>query len=625
MKKNRISIAFRIVILSVFIQLSFFQLFAQVSAGGFPLHINNDLPHQTIEISWNDNNFKRQNEVPSRVPLVGATQALEINTVSHGHWIIDEKAGAKIWVLDLSITDAQEVALYFSRFQPGKEGRLFVISTSSDRIWGAFTEANYSIDRPFAVGMLPAERLILQFETALNATDYDLQLSEVGLIKTIDAAKGFGTSGACEVNINCSEGAAWQRQKRGVARVVVKQGNGLYYCSGSLINNTQNDGSPFFLTANHCGENATETDYAQWIFAFNYESPDCVKPASDPAAQSMTGAHLRSRAITGTENGSDFKLLQLLQNVPETYNPYYNGWSRKNVSSASGVGIHHPDGDIKKISTYTAAAVSSDYGFNGSNLQGKYWRVGWAATTNGHGVTEGGSSGSPLFDANGLIVGMLTGGTSSCNNTDGLDFYGKLSYAWSSNGSEAIHQLAPWLDPNNTGVETLRGLGSDTLFVQANFLSSRNEVSINQFVEFENKSAGKIQKYEWFFDGGKPATSTEEEPGPVLYERFGDFDVRLVVANETISDTLNRKAYISVKPFLFPNPAPGSFDLSFGTEISENVEVSIANAQGQSVPFRFELLGSRIHIALEQPTNGAYVIKIVDRKVEKNLKFIILR
>lgn len=625
MKRTILSITFRLTFLAVFIQLSSVQLFAQLSDGGFPIQINNDLPHQTIEISWNDNSFKQQNEVPSRVPLVGVTQVLDINMVSHGYWIMDEKAGAKIWILDLSIAHAQEVALYFSRFQPGKEGKLFVISTVSKRVWGAFTEVNVSNDKPFAIGMLPAERLTLQFETPLYATDYDLQLSEVGLVKTVEATKGFGTSGACEVNVNCSEGANWQRQKRGVARIVVKQGNGLYYCTGSLINNAKNDSSPFFLTANHCGESASETDYAQWIFAFNYESPECAKPASDPVAQTMTGAFMRARAITGPENGSDFKLLQLLQNVPETYNPYFNGWSRKNVSSASGVGIHHPDGDIKKISTYNTTTISSDYGFSGSNPQGKYWRVGWAKTANGQGVTEGGSSGSPLFDANGLIVGMLTGGNSSCNNTAGLDFYGKLSYGWSSNGSEAFNQLAPWLDPNNSGIETLGGLGSDTLFVQADFLSNRNEVSINQFVEFENTSAGKIKSYEWFFEGGKPTNSSEKEPGPVLYESFGDFDVRLVVANETVSDTLNRKDYISVKPFLFPNPAPGSFDLSFGTDITENVEVSIMNAQGQPVPFQFQIMASRIHIALEQPTNGIYVIKIIDRMVEKNLKFIILR
>ena len=75
--------------------------------------------------------------------------------------------------------------------------------------------------------------------------------------------------------------------------------------------------------------------------------------------------------------------------------------------------MHHPSGDIKKISTYSSNLNTS--GWNGNGVQ-SHWRVYWTSNSNGHGVTEGGSSGSPIFRANGRIMGTLTGGGSYCNS-----------------------------------------------------------------------------------------------------------------------------------------------------------------------------------------------------------------
>ena len=74
-------------------------------------------------------------------------------------------------------------------------------------------------------------------------------------------------------------------------------------------------------------------------------------------------------------------------------------------------------------------------------------------------MTEGGSSGSPLFDSFGMIVGNLTGGGSSCDSAslDEPDYYGKFSHSWISCGPDSASQLQPWLDPDNTGVEVLDG------------------------------------------------------------------------------------------------------------------------------------------------------------------------
>ncbi len=611
--------------LLVITQLFNASLFAQITVEGTPSRIEKAFPEESIVVGWDRQKYQSLDQTESKLPLVGITQQVDINTIDHGYWVLDQKSGTKIWVMNILVEDVKETTLYFKTFEPGNDGRLFVIAADQSIIKGAYTQLSRTKGLPFSIGPLPAGKLTLQFETSLNASDYQIQFDEIGLLKSEKGEMGYGTSGNCEVNVNCSEGVDWQRQKRGVARIVVKQGSALYYCSGSLINNAKKDAAPYFITANHCGEYASTNDYAQWIFAFNYETPECVKPMSEPAMQTITGATLISKAVDGTENGSDFKLLRFLQDVPQTYNPYYNGWSRQNTNSSSGVGIHHPDGDVKKISTYTTPIVSSDYGMSGTNPEGKYWRMRWTATENGHGVTEGGSSGSPLFDASGRIIGMLTGGSSSCSDLNSPDYYGKFSYSWASNGTEAFNQLAPWLDPDDTGIEFLGDLGSDTLFVSSDFETKRTELSINQFIEFEDLSSGKITTYEWLFEGGKPAKSTDKVPNPILYEYFGDFDVQLVVSNETNSDTLLRKNYISVKPFLFPNPATGSFELAFGVDVSEDVQISIVDTFGREVPFYATVDKSRVSISLHEPKRGLYIIRITDQFVEKTLKLQIAR
>jgi hypothetical protein len=206
-----------------------------------------------------------------------------------------------------------------------------------------------------------------------------------------------------------------------------------------------------------------------WKFYFNYEAVSCTNPT---AVGTLASKYVNScvRIADSNDNDgtniskSDFLLVQIgtLANEATTINKiygfgaYWNGWDANNTASTGGVSIHHPAGDIKKISTYTNSLLSSTW----SSTPNTHWRVTWAGTTNGHGVTEGGSSGSPIFTYNGgnsRIVGTLSGGSSYCTATSSPDLYGKLSYHWTSDGSTSLTQLKPYLDPNNTGTLVMNG------------------------------------------------------------------------------------------------------------------------------------------------------------------------
>jgi PKD repeat protein len=217
--------------------------------------------------------------------------------------------------------------------------------------------------------------------------------------------------------------------------MIVVGGNGI--CTGAMVGNTSLDGTPYFLTANHC----YSANVASWVFRFNWESPTCTPNQNAPTNQTVSGSVLRAKA-----SASDFCLLQLNSQPNDAYQVYYAGWSKVDVAATSGVGIHHPDGDIKKISFYSTPLQSSGYYTSGSN----HWYVQWSSA-----VTEPGSSGSPLFDQNHRIVGQLHGGNSGCTSNDQSDYYGKFSTSW--NGSDASSRLRDWLDPTNTNASFIDG------------------------------------------------------------------------------------------------------------------------------------------------------------------------
>ena len=282
-------------------------------------------------------------------------------------------------------------------------------------------------------------------------------------------AQKINESDACEINVNCTPvGNNWQDEKRGVARIYVVEGGGGGWCTGSVVNNTALDCKPLFLTALHCGQNATAANMNQWKFYFRYESTNCTNPNTAGTLNDyfITGCVRLSDSNDGGGNsGSDFLLVQMgtLANQATTittmkstnFNCYWNGWDANTTATTGGACIHHPAGDIKKISTFNGTTVSSTWGGSVSNT---HWRVTWSANSNGHGVTEGGSSGSPLFNnSSGRIIGTLTGGSSYCTALNSPDKYGKMSYHWLNNGTPTNERLKTHLDPGNTGLLVLNG------------------------------------------------------------------------------------------------------------------------------------------------------------------------
>lgn len=404
----------------------------------------------------------------------------------------------KIYRLAVEVPEAQALIFYSDRFVLPRGGKLFLYNDDKSKVLGAFSYFNNHELKTFATEYLEGERIIFEYFEPNELREKALiEISEIGYAyrDIIDKASSeYRSSGSCNVNVNCSEGDNFRKQQRAVARIQVKLGGGyIGWCTGTLVNNTNYDRTPYLLTAAHCIEDVASTSYySQFVFVFKYETSGCSTPASEPSrSKSLTGATLKAYDNTYSGGGSDFCLFLLNNDVPESYNPFWCGWDNRNVAVSQGVSIHHPSGDVKKISTFNTRLQSATFGNNTSN-GGTHWVVKWIATENGHGVTEGGSSGSALFNEYGQVIGDLTGGVSDCSVSDDqkVDYYGKLSYSWISNGTSNSRRLKPWLDPSNTGATSIGGMDYSSSITEVAAIESTTSVSPNPaqsslFISFE--------------------------------------------------------------------------------------------------------------------------------------------
>ncbi|MFK7742003.1 MAG: trypsin-like peptidase domain-containing protein [Planctomycetota bacterium] len=245
-------------------------------------------------------------------------------------------------------------------------------------------------------------------------------------------------SGSCNIDVACSQAVGWENEISAVAAIST---GGSIFCSGCMVNNTAQDGRDFFLTANHCGVNAGSA--SSLVCYWNYDSANCGS-GNAPLNQFTLGSTFRARWST-----SDFSLVELNSTPNAAWGVTYAGWNRGSGTAPSSVAIHHPSGDAKKISFENQSTQITDYLSNNTSSNGTHQRVvDWDL-----GTTEGGSSGSPLFDQNHRIIGQLHGGYAACGNNDS-DWYGRVFRSWTGGGSNST-RLSNWLDPLGTGQQTL--------------------------------------------------------------------------------------------------------------------------------------------------------------------------
>jgi len=296
----------------------------------------------------------------------------------------------------------------------------------------------------FATDIVYGDEVVIDvFLPAGTREAFNIRVNGVvhGIRETEAQPRAFGDSEDCNVNTVCPISAGWQNEIGAVCLILV---NGIGHCTASLINNECGDFTPFLLTANHCVEG---NDVTNWVFRFRYESATCPEQVEPVTWFFFTGAQLRANW-----DGSDFALLELNNSVQGS-NVSFAGWNRTEPAPSNNVvAIHHPQGDVKKISFNT----------DGITTDGNFWNIEqWEL-----GLVEPGSSGSPLFDENRLIIGDLHGGDLNigCEGDHGLvdnNTYGRFSISWDGGGTDET-RLSTWLGGGGNPA-TLQGAALPTI------------------------------------------------------------------------------------------------------------------------------------------------------------------
>ncbi len=368
---------------------------------------------------------------------------VQVDPTSHGSW--EDQGTHSVWLLRIQSPGALSLSLGFSAYRLPEGASLTVLASNGRTSRGPFTAADNEAHGELWTPLLETDDIVVRMSVPRNA-DWELRLASVN-----HGYRRFGEfpegSGDCNVDVICPEGDLWRDQIRSAAAISL--GGGIF-CSGFLVNNTAIDGTPYFMTADHCGINSGNA--ASLVAYWNYENSTCRPvgssggPGDGSLSQFNTGAFFRSAF-----SPSDFTLVELDDPVLPDALGYFAGWDRTSGDSSSAVGIHHPSGQEKRISfeddpTTTTSYLGTSVPGDGTHIRVIDWDLG---------TTEGGSSGSALFNQDQRVVGQLHGGFAACGN-DSSDWYGRFSVSWDGGGGSSS-RLSDWLDPLGLGPMVIDG------------------------------------------------------------------------------------------------------------------------------------------------------------------------
>lgn len=386
------------------------------------------------------------------IPLRETVHALE-----HGEWIA-LPTGGYVWRLTIHAPGAQSLLLLANSL-PLDPGTHLLVSDRQGQVMESYRHRPDARNGAYTIGPIAGDRLALEFFTP--GEPIDLQIDHIYYGFTSDfralpdegpvaepesmssACLGFGCSLPCQVNAHCLQHPQIRRSMNSVVRILLVFQEGASWCSGALINNERQDGTPYVLSAFHCQHGYTPW-FHFWAYFFRYESQDCTTPFQEPIPFKVTGSEMRARWMN-----SDFLLLEITDDLPTVPDITFAGWTRQdNYTPAPTFFLHHPSADIKKVSVDSQAVTiwQTQVTWNNQIVTPGFhhYRVFFDL-----GTSEPGSSGGPLFDLSGRIIGQLNGGSANCQ-ANAL-WFGRLQRSWSGGGT-SDSRLRDWLDPDNKGV-----------------------------------------------------------------------------------------------------------------------------------------------------------------------------
>ena len=426
---------FSMIVLALVVAAPTTTVCADVSIKEVPVVRFEDLDLQTLALEDIDR------DRAGLAPRYAVPQPVSITPATHGLWSkIDGSSAA--WRLRVQCANAVSINFGFDRWLVPVGGEMHIYNFERSMRLRPFDVNDISNTGELWTPAVPGNEVVIEIVVPLEMrqfVDEEVELTSINLgyrgfyESWTPPGSGSGTpgtgpnSGSCNVDVACPESAGWENE---IDCVGVISTGGFLFCTGFMVNNSNQDGTPYFMTADHCG--VTGGNAGSLVVYWNYENSFCRPPGSAQSGQAGNGVlnQFSTGSIYRAGSGiSDFTLVQLNSVPNPAWGVSWCGWSAESGAPTSAVGIHHPNTEEKRISFENQPCTIS-----GNFVTVNDWDLG---------TTEPGSSGSPLFDQNHRVVGQLCCGSAACGNNFSDD-YGRFASSWNLG-------LSSWLDPVGGG------------------------------------------------------------------------------------------------------------------------------------------------------------------------------
>ncbi len=539
----------------------------------------------------------------------------------------DKYSNGTIYRLKIHSIGAKAIEISFSDFFIPKEGSLFIYTPKYELIKGPYIYVDSKEEKIFKTVYIQGEIAILEYFvpdiTLIN--DRSIIISSITHVFN-DTFSNYGiksgSSLPCQIDVNCPEGDPYHNIIRSGVFIsnLIRDDGWVAMCSGALLINASLDPIPYILSAEHCIDQGVEDNLDQAVFWFNYQAISCNGLAYMSDNYAITGAELRAKRAFNLGLDTDFCLLELSETLPPQYNVFYAGWNVVPFATDDLKGIHHPKGDEKKIS----------FGYSNS-IWLVYLKVKWES-----GTVEGGSSGSPIFSDNNLVIGQLHGGFEhTCENL-GSDYYGILGDSWWSIWGPS-KRLKDWLDPDDTGIGSISGIDRNNCYLSSMYLTGsfpsteyQSEPVIihasDRIIASQNNSGLIIQPYGNYifkasnsirllsgFNTIESSHFTAKLEPCRNCENKGIRDVEVYNFNSnyesqyfnSIKIEENRKQFT-----IYPNPNYGIFNIELNERGLSEFSLKVINVMGKTVYYRPKIHEDKMQLNLKSQPKGIYFIKV---------------
>ncbi len=363
--------------------------------------------------------------------------------------------GTFVWAMEVSSPGAQAIRVHLTEFKLPSNTEMYLLGPNGQAD-GPYTAQGRNGDGDFWTRSITSDtgQIVLRYTGTTPAVDrpeMSFFISEIGHIRGRPPQVQernhddwpCSDNAPCVVDAQCINVSAVNTAKGAVAKLEWIQGPFINTCSGGLLADTDGGSQiPYLLTANHCfssSKSNLETFFSYTTTSCNGECPDSLVTGGTPPAASTVGI-----TVVASGSSGDFTLGTLNEAPPA--GTLFLGWNNTPVAFTNGAQLHRISNANFGPQVYSQHDVDT-----GSPTCTNIPRGGWIYSKDDTGATMGGSSGSPVVNGAGEVVGQLTG-CCGFNCGDECD----SANNWTIDGALASYfsNVEEFLDPQGGGCTT---------------------------------------------------------------------------------------------------------------------------------------------------------------------------